>query len=297
MQIGIATCAALPDGWEDDRPLVAALHERGAEAEFAVWDDPAIDWERFDLVLIRSTWDYTDRRDDFVAWARRIGDALRNPPELIAWNSDKRYLGELGAAGIPVVPTRYVEPGEPPPALEGEVVVKPVVSAGARDTGRFGPGAHDAAGDLLRRLAAAGRPAMVQPYLDGVESSGETAIVCFGGAESHVLRKGAVLGPDEEAPVRDQGVTAAEAMFDEGLVGPGRADPAQRALAGEILDWLGERFGTVPTYARVDLVRGPDDAPLLLELEAVEPNFYLATAAGAAERLADVLLDGDHPLG
>jgi glutathione synthase/RimK-type ligase-like ATP-grasp enzyme len=98
-----------------------------------------------------------------------------------------------------------VEPRDPAPALDGEIVVKPTVSAGARDTGRFGPDTHGNALALLARLGTAGRTAMVQRYLPGVEAHGETAIVLFGGAPSHVLRKRAVLRPDEEAPVRNDG--------------------------------------------------------------------------------------------
>jgi glutathione synthase/RimK-type ligase-like ATP-grasp enzyme len=296
MLVGLATCAALPDGWPDDHLLSAALKAAGAEPSFVVWDDPTVDWDSYELVLIRSTWDYTDKRDAFLGWAERLGARLRNPPALVRWNSDKRYLAELEAAGLPVVPTRFVEPGEEPPALDGELVIKPVVSAGARDTGRFGHAARSAAEALLGRLALEGRAAMVQPYLAAVDSEGETAIVFFGGSESHVLRKRAVLRPDEEAPIRRQGIAAAEVMFDEDLVGGGEATEDQRATAAEILDWVAERF-EAPLYARVDLARGTDGRPVLLELEAVEPNFYLHTSPGAAARLAEAVLDDLRALG
>jgi hypothetical protein len=296
MRVALATCAALPDGWPDDQALAGALAERGAQADFEVWDDAAVDWDRFDLVLIRSTWDYTEKRDAFLAWAERLGARLRNPPSLVAWNSDKRYLAELQAAGLPVVPTRFVEPGAEPPALDGELVIKPVVSAGARDTGRFGRAARREAESLLRRIGAQGRAAMVQPYLPAVDSEGETAIVFFGGSESHVLRKRAVLRPDEEAPVRREGIAAAEVMFDEDLVGGGEATEEERATAAGILDWVAARF-EAPLYARVDLVPGGDGRPVLLELEAVEPNFYLHTSQGAAARLAEAVLDDLRALG
>jgi glutathione synthase/RimK-type ligase-like ATP-grasp enzyme len=296
MLIGLATCAALPGGWPDDHALARALGDRGVQASFEVWDDAAVDWDRFDLVLIRSTWDYTDKRDAFLGWAERLGARLRNPPSLVRWNSDKRYLAELEAAGLRVVPTRFVEPGREMPALDGELVIKPVVSAGARDTGRFGHEARPAAEALLRRIGAQGRAAMVQPYLAAVDSEGETAIVFFGGSESHVLRKRAVLRPDEEAPIRRKGIAAAEVMFDEDLVGGGEATEEERATAAEILDWVAERF-EAPLYARVDLVPGTDGRPVLLELEAVEPNFYLHASQGAAARLAEAVLDDLRALG
>lgn len=296
MKVGLATCAALPDGWPDDHALFGALAERGVQASFEVWEDGEVAWDRFELVLIRSTWDYTEKRDAFLDWAERLGARLRNPPSLVRWNSDKRYLADLAAAGLPVVPTRFVEPGTEPPALDGELVIKPVVSAGARDTGRFGRAARPNAEALLRRIGAEGRAAMVQPYLPAVDSVGETAIVFFGGSESHVLRKRAVLRPDEEAPIRREGIAAAEVMFDEDLVGGGEATEEERATAAAILDWVAERF-EAPLYARVDLVPGPDGRPVLLELEAVEPNFYLHTSPGAAARLAEAVLDDLRALG
>jgi len=292
LRVALATCAPLPDGYEDDRLLARALEAAGATARFEVWDDERVDWESFDRVVVRSTWDYTDRREEFVAWAERVGPRLENPAPLLRWNSDKRYLRELVAAGIPTVPTAFVEPGDPIPPLEGEVVVKPVVSAGARDTGRFAPGAHPQARDLLERLAREGRTAMIQPYLERVEIEGETAIVLFRGEASHVLRKGAVLGPDEEAPIREDELRAAAIMWEEDLVGPGEADTEQRRVAALVVDWLRARFGRWPLYARVDLLPGPDGAPVLGELEAVEPNFYFATSPGAAERFAAAVVAG-----
>ena len=133
-RVALATCAAFPDGDADDAGLPAAI---GGDVTFAIWDDPAVDWAAFDLVVVRSTWDYQERRDAFLAWARGIGERLVNPPDVLAWNTDKRYLHELAAAGLPVVPTTLVAPGAPFTAPAGEYVVKPTVSAGSRDTARF----------------------------------------------------------------------------------------------------------------------------------------------------------------
>jgi hypothetical protein len=270
--------------------LVAALRAAGADPSHEVWSDPGAGWDAYDLVVLRSVWDYTFRRAEFVAWARRLGERLRNPPELVAWNSDKRYLADLAEAGVPVVPTRVAEPGDPPPELEGEVVVKPAVSAGGRDTGRFGPAAHGEARALIARLGERGEAALVQPYLSGVDREGETAIVFFAGRLSHVLRKGAVLRPDEVAPMTEDALPVAEVMWDPGLVGAGEAGPAERETAKAVVEEVGRRFGAMPLYARVDLVPGPDGAPVLLELEAIEPNFYFEIAPGAAGRLAAALL-------
>jgi hypothetical protein len=268
----------MPGGWQDDHPAARMLN-----AEFRSWDDPSVDWEAFDRVVIRSTWDYTGRVQEFLSWCALVGpQRLRNPPDLVAFNSDKRYLGQLSVA---TVPTRFVAPGDSLPGLEGEVVVKPNISAGARDTGRFGPAAHGAAHALISSIQASGRVALIQPYMAAVDERGETALVFFGGELSHVLHKRAVLDRDEVAPVTPGELGVAVAMPEDDLVAAGEADATERALARRVLDEISERFGA-PLYARVDLVTGPDGKPTLLELEAIEPNFYLATSPGASERLA-----------
>ncbi len=284
MRIAVATCAVLPRGFEDDHKAVALLG-----AEYAVWNDPTVPWHDFDRVLIRSTWDYTQDRATFVDWAHSVGPhRLLNSPALVAWNSDKAYLADIDA---PTVATTIVGPSDALPELVGEVVVKPAVSAGAVDTGRFGPARHEQARALVRRITESGRAAMIQPYLTGIEDAGETALVYLGGVLSHVLHKKPILRPDEVAPLRHAAgsIAVAEAMFDPELVTLGKADASQVALAERVIDQVSDRFGT-PTFTRVDLVPGSDGDPVLLELEAVEPCLYLDTAPGAAERLAQVVL-------
>jgi hypothetical protein len=290
MHVAIATFSAMPPEFADDERLAGALGALGVEVARIPWDEPATNWHDFAAVVIRSTWDYAARRDEFVAWAESVGPRLHNTPDLIRWNSDKRYLGELSAAGIRVVDTDYVAPGAPPPSLEGEVVVKPTVSVGAKDSGRFSERTHDEALGLIARIHDTGRTAMVQPYLASVDTLGETAIVCLDGEPSHVLRKRAVLRPDEVAPVRDDGVGAAEVMYDPDLVVAGEATDAEVRFAGEVLDHVAARFGYVPLYARVDMVAGVGGSPVLMELEAVEPNLYLDQAPGSAERVAAAIV-------
>ncbi len=279
MNVAFATCATLPAGFADDQGAAALLGAR-----FHVWDDPSVDWTAYDRVVVRSTWDYSLRRPQFLDWTRRVGaERLRNGPELIEYNSDKVYLGTLG---VPTVPTTFVAPGQQRPELAGEVVVKPTVSAGARNTGRFGAGAHSDALELLERINASGQTAMVQPYLTGVDTEGETAVVFLGGHLSHVLHKKPVLRGEGVAPLAEQGDhPAAAVMFEPDLVTPGSASESQLALATRALSAIAARFGT-PLYLRVDLVPGPDGAPVVIELEGVEPCLYLDTAPGSAERLA-----------
>jgi hypothetical protein len=281
VRVALVTCSALPEGRTDEAVVAGLL-----AAEHVSWDDPNVDWDAYDRVVIRSTWDYTTRLGEFLAWCDAIGaQRLRNGPDLVAFNADKRYLLELG---VETVPTVFVAPGEPLPRLDGEIVVKPNISAGARDTGRFGPGSHGTAGALVQRIQDSGRVALVQPYLASVEQRGETALVFFGGELSHVLRKRALLAPDEVAPRAAGELAPAAAMLSEDLVVPGDAEPAELALANRVLSEVSERFGA-PLYARVDLLSGPEGRPVLLELEVIEPALYLADSPGASQRLAGAI--------
>ena len=255
-------------------------------AEFRVWDDPAVDWDAYDRVILRSVWDYTAHLEEFLRWCGRVGAGrLRNPPDLVAFNSDKRYVRELG---VPTVPTAFVAPGEAPPPFDGEVVVKPNVSAGARDTGRFPADRHDDALALIEAIGASGRVALVQPYLPLVDERGETAVVYLGGVPSHVLRKRPVLRGAGIAPRGEGPAAPAAVMLEEDLVTAAEATDAELRLAAATHARLGELFGT-PLYARVDMVPGPDGEPLVIELAALDPCLYLGQAPGAARRLATAI--------
>ncbi len=286
-RVAIVTCADLPDLEPDDRLLLAPLAARGIAATVAAWDDPAAGWTAYDLVVLRSPWDYALRRDEFVAWADTV-PRLVNPADVVRWNTDKRYLDELAAAHVPTVQTGWVAPGEPwtPPAT-GEHVIKPAVSAGSQDTGRYDladPEHRELALAHLRRLSDAGRVAMVQPYLTAVDTAGETALLFLAGPDglvfSHAIRKGPMLtGPD----LGPDGLYKAEEIT------PRTATPAQLAVAERVL-------AAVPggtrrlLYARVDLIPGPDGAPVLVELELTEPSLFLGYADGAPDRLADAVV-------
>jgi glutathione synthase/RimK-type ligase-like ATP-grasp enzyme len=277
-RVALATCSYFPDGDADDVGIPAAI---GGDVAFAIWDDPAVDWSTYDLVVIRSTWDYQGRRDEYLAWARRLGARLVNPYDVVAWNTDKRYLKELAEAGLPVVETALVEPGEAfaaPGGGVGEYVVKPTVSAGSRDTARFGTDADDAAraAALVEAIHASGRTAMVQPYVASVDTRGETATLFFDGAFSHAIHKGPLLKPGAD-PTSD--VFAAE------TIEPRDATAAERAVAERVLAYATDRFGPL-TYARIDLVEDADGAPLLLELELTEPSLFFMDDAGRLSQFA-----------
>ncbi|MFD3875873.1 RimK family alpha-L-glutamate ligase, partial [Streptomyces sp. NPDC058623] len=175
--------------------LVAALRERGIDATAARWDDAGFDWAAQVAVIIRSTWQNTGRPAEFLVWADRVDavTALHSPARVVRWNSDKRYLAQLAALSVPTVPTRFIAPGEDVVLPErGDIVVKPSVSAGARNSARHTPTQRAAAAAHVRMLQAGGGTAMVQSYMDRI-ADGERALVFLGGRFSHALRKGPVL--------------------------------------------------------------------------------------------------------
>jgi len=269
-RVALATASSFPQLDAEGPLLQAALSAAGVTHEVQVWDDPAVDWEAYDLVVLRSTWDYWERRDDFVSWARSV-PRLANPADVVAWNTDKTYLGRLADAGLPVVPTTYVDDvaGWEPP--DEPFVVKPTVSAGARDSAAY-QGGDEAAVDHLRSLVGRGGVAMVQPYLSAVDTGGETAVLLFDGEVSHGARKGPLLVPghgvDDTLPGR-QVIRPREPSRDE-------LDLA-RAVHETVRGW-----GHDLLYARVDMLPGP----VLIELEVTEPSLMLAQSPGAADRFA-----------
>lgn len=279
-RVALVTCRELPGGDEDAGLLLAACASAGLDAEWRVWDDAVVEWASYDLVVIRSTYDYVPRRADFAAWAASV-PRLANPADVVRWNTDKSYLRELDAAGVPVVPTRWLEPGGPAPLADWpdagwpEIVVKPAVSAGAQDTARYRPEEMDRAREHAGRLLGTGRRVLLQPYLTAVDHAGETAVVHVGGAYSHCVSKAALLVRGAEAEV-------------EGLWRPERIEPREPAATERE---LAERaLAAVPggparlLYARVDLLPGPDGLPLVVEIELTEPSLFLSAVPAAADR-------------
>jgi len=284
MNVGLATCAELPEGDDDEQELVTALRAAGHEPAWARWDDASVDWDAFDLTLVRSTWDYQMRRDEFVAWAHRV-PRLHNPAEVVAWNTDKTYLGELREAHLPVVPTIFCPPGTRLPLLEAEVVVKPTVSAGSRDTARFKASEARGGEALLKTIHESGRTGMVQPYVQSVDTRGETALLYFGGSFSHAIEKG---------PLLRRGEAPTNSFFAPETIAARAPTARERAVADRVVAWVSQRFGGPLAYTRVDLVEGGQDGtewPLLLELELTEPSLFFLHAPGAAERLTRWLSD------
>ena len=275
-RVALVTATAALGTDEDLQPLLDALDQRSITASAPCWDDPEVAWDAFDLAVLRSTWDYVPRYEEFLRWLDATEQRVRilNPSRVIRWSTNKRYLADLAERGVPVVPTEFFEPGGPPPQLSDhadELVVKPVISAGSKDTARHSDAraAEQHAIDLL----ATGRAAMVQPYQRGIDSYGETGLVYFDGEVSHAFRKAPILALDAPPTAEffaPEEITAREPTSDERRIG----DATIAACEPDLL------------YGRVDLVPGPDGLPLVLEVELAEPSFFLASAPGSADRFA-----------
>ena len=288
-RIALVTARAARDLDDDLPPLVAALGAAGADVSVPNWDDPDVDWSLCDVALLRSTWDYTLRLAEFRAWTERVSTLTRllNPLPVVRWNTDKHYLHDLDEAGIAIVPSAFIEPGEDAEErldafldahASAEFVVKPAIGAGSRDAQRYARTQRDAAVEHAQRLIEAQRSVLLQPYLARVDEHGETALIFFAGRFSHAIRKGPLLRPNE-GPTR--ALFAAEHISPR-TPGADELRLAQRTLAAMPFPQL--------LYARVDLIHDAAHQPCVLELELTEPSLFFAHSAGAAERFAAAIM-------
>lgn len=286
--IGLATCADLPDWERDDEPLFEALRSRDATIAHPVWDDPDVDWSVFDAVLIRTTWDYMDRPDAYLAWVDTVAAAtiLLNPPDVIRWNLHKTYLRDLAARGVPVAPTVWIDAGE---QLDLAAVMrdrgwsrgflKPVVGATARETCRFDAEPDDLvrAQQHLDRVTAV-EAMMLQPYLARVETEGEISAIFIDGSLTHSVLKMPVAG-DYRTQEDFGAIDTVHEMT------PEDRQAAETIVAAVGMDLL---------YARVDFLRTDDGHLCVTELELIEPSLFFRHGPTAADRLADALLGRLH---
>ena len=265
----------------DDRLLQEALASRGLTSLRVDWADPAIEWSRFRCGVFRTTWDYFERSAEFSAWLERVENETRlcNCGSTVRWNSDKHYLADLAALGVPVVPSRFLERGSPQ-TLAGvlaetgwdESVIKPCVSGAARHTYRVN---RRTATQFQPRLSSllAGESMIVQPFQSDIIRTGEDSLMVFGGRYSHAVRKVAKRG---DFRVQDD---------HGGTVHEYRPTGDQIALAEQAV----AACQPLPVYGRVDMVR--DGGRLaVMELELIEPELWLRYHPPAAERFAECVV-------
>ena len=267
----IATCRVLPEPDPDEAPLAAALAAGGFAAQLLGWDDPAIDWDAPIPTILRSTWNYPLAPDAFLAWLDRIAAAgpVINPPDVVRGNLHKRYLLDLAARGVPVVPTTLVERGQSCELAAfgaSSIVIKPEIGAASLGTRRFAPG-DPAALAHLATLTATGA-ALVQPYVASIDHHGERALVWIDGELSHAIRKAPRFSGDHER-----------------VTGPFAVTDDERAVAEAALAPFADRI----LYGRVDVARDATGQPMVLELELIEPSLYFVQRPAAADRFVAAL--------
>ena len=282
MRIHLVTCSAHAGLAPDDRHLLRALQARGVDVRVVVWEDPLVDWSEAGVTVIRSTWDYSFRREAYLEWVRRAATQtlLLNPAGLVEWSTHKGYLLELSRAGVPIVPTTLVTSGSAFDLANhveergwAELVVKPAVGASGQWAERFFADDVDAAQVHLDRLLVHG-DALAQPLLPAIEDEGELSIAWVDGEVTHAVRKRGAAG-DFRVHNDHGGTEELEPPSEEALL------VVQDALAAT---------PETPLYARVDLVRGLDDKLAVMELELVEPELFFGFSEAGTARMADAVM-------
>lgn len=267
MRLRVATCLNLPEVDPDEAPLAAALRKAGIQADLVAWDDPRADWASPIPTILRSTWNYSLARDEFLAWCERVGRTapLINPPDVVRANSHKRYMLELAARGVPIVPTTLIpRGGDLGDAGAGfaRIVIKPAVGAGSLGARRFSADQRAAAAAHVAEWSARG-DVLVQPYFASVEDYGERSLMWIDGELTHAIRKSPRFSGD-----------------DERVTGPHPIELDERALAEAAL----EPWRDTILYGRVDLARDDHGAPRVMELELIEPSLFFPQHPPALER-------------
>lgn len=268
-------------GLEEDL-VKGQLENKGLKVNRISWDDQEYRWSESAFILFRSSWDYFERYPEFMAWLGEVKNvtSLINSYELIKWNLDKHYLLDLVKSGVHIPPTRFIEQGEKGSLADKvaeyawkEIILKPVVSAGAFNTFRFTAEETDLMEDQYRKLIR-GEAMMIQEFQEAVPREGELSFMLFGGRFTHAVLKKAKLG---DFRVQDD--------FG-GSVHNYKPEEEEIRLAENILSSCGKN----PIYARVDLIRDMQGKLALGELELFEPELWFRFYPEAAGALADAII-------
>lgn len=296
----LVTSSDMPQSDEDNQLLVPALRERGMDAQVKVWDDPDVDWDAANLVIVRSVSDYARRRDEFLMWARSVRRIL-NHADILDWNTDKHYLQELEKRGLPTIPTLWLEPEQRLskhqihsrfPA-QGDFVVKPAVSSGGRDAGRYTANSAGSRQEAILHaveLLESGRSVMVQRYLEAIDVHGELSLIYMNGLLSHVVEKkpmlhSSITGPHTELVPVEEVTTVREPNSDEWHWG----EEIRCVLHGYVKDRLGR--DDLFLFNRIDLVRSSESESdyYVMEVSMVDASLYLSADSSAVNNFADAI--------
>lgn len=291
----LATAASMPNLYPDENGLLDALSDLGVDPKIEIWDDAEVDWDEAGLVVVRSVIDYANDRSRFLDWARKVPRIL-NSYDVLKWNTDKHYLQELEKRGLPTIATTWVA-AKPHytkrqvharfPAF-GDFVLKPTVSSGVRDIGRYSAidlrGRQAAIGQAMEMLRD-GRDIMIQRYQEEIDVQGEVSLVFFNGLLSHTVQKGAFLNPDE----------VTDPSYQEAVVSAREATPQELAWGEEIRaavrDYVRSRVGRDEQFLfnRVDIVPDGKGSFFVMEIALVDADLYLDATPAALGNFADAI--------
>ncbi|WRS29291.1 glutathione synthetase [Actinomycetaceae bacterium MB13-C1-2] len=294
-KVTLATAATLPDLYPDEAGLLDAMAERGMDPQIKIWNDPNVDWNDAGIVVVRSVVDYARDRKSFLEWASGIPRIL-NSYDVLTWNSDKHYLQELAKRGLPTITTTWVGADKHYnkhqvhsrfPAF-GDFVLKPTVSSGVRDIGRYSTDSIEARQAAIAQamdLLGNGRDIMIQRYEEAVDIHGEMSMVFFNGMLSHVVQKGALLNPAQvtDERIKETYVQATEARDQE-------LRWAEQ-IHSVVHDYVRERTGRDEQFLfnRVDIVPDGNGSFLVMELAMVDADLYLDSTPTAIRNFADAI--------
>ncbi|AHM63344.1 hypothetical protein D770_25495 [Flammeovirgaceae bacterium 311] len=272
-----------PDIEQENNLLLAYLQQKDLDIHKEIWTDPAVDWQQYDLVLLKAPWDYFDKFTLFKQWLNKLEQLevnLLNPVTVVRWNSDKHYLHDIQDGGLPIIPAVFIEKGEQPHLAEyfesfgtDTLIIKPAVSGGAKNTILLTRDTLDAISPGIRKLLEE-ESFMVQPFIREIQTEGEWSLLFFGGHYSHCILKTAATGDFRVQHIHG------------GSVHPMEAPAALRELAQQYID----KFAKGCLYARVDgvMIQGQF---ALMELELIEPYLYLFTHQQGYENYYQALME------
>ncbi|WP_293787720.1 hypothetical protein [uncultured Pedobacter sp.] len=267
---------------EDDK-LLHFLKGKGLNVDLVIWNNPHINWEDYPLAILKSPWDYFDLIQDFYTWLKRLETKkvkLLNPIEVVRWNSDKRYLKEIEADGLKIIPSVFINKQDRVTLKHyfekfntNRLIVKPCISGGAKNTFKITINDIDAIELQLNQLIQE-EDFIIQPFLPEILENGEWSFIFFNGTYSHSLIKKAKPGDFRVQPAHG------------GSVHPQSPNHELIAIAQQYVDLFAKNC----LYARVDgtFVNGEF---LLMELELIEPFLFLNTAPENYERYYKALMD------
>lgn len=272
----------MPEGAASERLLLAYLSEAGIKTRILDWRTPGFDFRQFDLLVLRSCWDYHLRETEFTKWLRRVAPKVPVLNDLLTvlWNQNKFYLQEMERLGIEIAPTIFPTGREAIGTEERrrikqwpQIVVKPAVSASAHKTCLMDSVALPTDAELARQMG--GEPFLIQEFIPEIQTHGEISFIYIDGIFSHAVLKRPAAG---DFRVQQEHGGSAETFLP----------------SSELLDQANQIASTVPhvrdsLYCRIDAV-ARDGKLVLMELELIEPELFLGLADGAAERFAEAIV-------